>query len=34
VELEEVVVLYSGDAELWIIDHDGVPWVSMPRSKA
>jgi len=35
-ELEEVVVLYSGDAELrlWIVDHDGVPWVSMPRSKA
>ena len=35
-ELEEVVVLYSGGAELrlWIVDHDGVPWVSMPRSKA
>jgi hypothetical protein len=35
-ELEEVVVLYSGDAELrlWIVDHDAVPWVSMPRSKA
>lgn len=35
-ELEEVVVLYSGDAELrlWIVDHDGVPWVSMSRSKA
>jgi hypothetical protein len=35
-ELEEVVVLYSGDAELrlWIVDHDGVEWVSMARSKA
>lgn len=35
-ELEEVVVLHSGGAELrlWIVDHDGVPWVSMPRSKA
>jgi hypothetical protein len=35
-ELEEVVVLYSGDAELrlWVVDHEGVPWVSMPRSKA
>jgi hypothetical protein len=35
-ELEEVVVLYSGDTELrlWIVDHDGVLWVSMPRSKA
>jgi hypothetical protein len=35
-ELEEVVVLYAADAELrlWIVDHDGVEWVSMPRSKA
>ena len=35
-ELEEVVVLYTEDAELrlWIVDHDGVEWVSMPRSKA
>lgn len=35
-ELEEVVVLHAGDAELrlWIVDHDGVEWVSMPRSKA
>jgi hypothetical protein len=35
-ELEEVVVLYAGDAELrlWIVDYEGVEWVSMPRSKA
>jgi hypothetical protein len=35
-ELEEVVVLYAGDAELrlWIVDHGGAEWVSMPRSKA
>lgn len=35
-ESEEVVVLYAHDAELrlWIVDHDGVEWVSMPRSKA
>ncbi len=35
-ELEEVVVLYSGDTELrlWVVDQDGTPWVSMPRSKA
>lgn len=35
-ELEEVVVLYSGDAELrlWVVDADGVPWVSMARAKA
>ena len=35
-ELEEVVVLHAGDAELrlWIVDHEGVEWVSMPRSKA
>ena len=35
-ELEEVVVLHTPEAELrlWIVDHDGVEWVSMPRSKA
>jgi hypothetical protein len=35
-ELEEVVVLYAPDAELrlWIVDHDGVEWVSMDRAKA
>jgi len=35
-ELEEVVVLHAPDAELrlWIVDHDGAEWVSMPRSKA
>jgi len=35
-EFEEVVVLYAEDADLrlWIVDHDGVEWVSMPRSKA
>ena len=35
-ELEEVVVLYTEDAELrlWIVDHAGVGWVSMQRSKA
>ena len=35
-EFEEVVVLYSSDAELrlWVVDYDGVGWVSMPRSKA
>lgn len=35
-ELEEVVVVYSPRAELrlWVVDHEGVPWVSMPRSKA
>ena len=35
-ELEEVVVLYADDADLrlWIVDHEGVEWVSMPRSKA
>jgi hypothetical protein len=35
-ELEEVVVLHAEDAELrlWIVDHDGIEWVSMPRSKA
>ncbi len=35
-ELEEVVVLYAEDAELrlWIVDHGGIEWVSMQRSKA
>jgi hypothetical protein len=35
-ETEEVVVLYTQDAELrlWIVDHEGEEWVSMPRSKA
>jgi hypothetical protein len=35
-ELEEVVVLYTehADLRLWIVDHEGVEWVSMPRSKA
>jgi hypothetical protein len=35
-ELEEVVVLYADNADLrlWIVDHEGVEWVSMPRSKA
>ncbi len=35
-EVEEVVVLYTEDAELrlWIVDHEGAEWVSMPRSKA
>jgi hypothetical protein len=35
-ELEEVVVLYTEDADLrlWIVDHEGGEWVSMPRSKA
>lgn len=35
-ESEEVVVVYAEDAELrlWIVDHEGVEWVSMPRSKA
>jgi hypothetical protein len=35
-ELEEVVVLYTdhGDLRLWIVDSDGVEWVSMKRSKA
>lgn len=35
-ELEEVVVLYAEEAELrlWIVDHEGVEWVSMPSSKA
>ena len=35
-ELEEVVVLHADDAELrlWVVDHEGVAWVSMSRSKA
>lgn len=35
-ELQEVVVLYTehADLRLWIVDHEGVEWVSMPRSKA
>ncbi len=35
-ELEEVVVLHAPDAELrlWVVDHDGVEWVSMSRAKA
>ncbi len=35
-EFEEVVVLYTEEAELrlWIVDHGGVEWVSMARSKA
>lgn len=35
-ELEEVVVLYAEDAELrlWVVDHQGEEWVSMPREKA
>jgi hypothetical protein len=35
-ELEEVVVLYTENADLrlWVVDHDGVAWISMPRSKA
>ena len=35
-EWEEVVVLYAEDAELrlWVADHEGVAWVSMPRAKA
>jgi len=35
-ELEEVVVLYTEDADLrlWVVDHDGVEWVSMSRAKA
>ena len=35
-ELEEVVVLYTehADLRLWIVDHEGVEWVSMQRSQA
>jgi hypothetical protein len=40
-EVEEVVTLRATDARgapanlrLWIVDHDGAGWVSMPRSKA
>jgi hypothetical protein len=35
-ELEEVVVLHAGDADLrlWIVDHEGEEWISMSRAKA
>jgi hypothetical protein len=40
-ELEEVVILRAPDAQgeiqdlrLWIVDHDGAAWVTMPGSKA
>lgn len=35
-EVEEVVVLHAEEADLrlWIVDHEGVEWVSMSRSKA
>ncbi len=35
-EAEEVVVLYAPESELrlWVVDHEGVAWVSMPRGKA
>lgn len=38
-EFEEVVVLYAGESgevplRLWIVDHEGGEWVSMPRAKA
>ena len=40
-ELEEVVVVKAvdrageaADLRLWVIDHEGAPWVTMPRSKA
>ncbi len=35
-EVEEVVFLYAEESELrlWIVDHEGVEWVSMRRSKA
>ncbi len=40
-ELEEVVVVKATnqageavDLRLWVIDHEGAPWVTMPRSKA
>lgn len=35
-EAEEVVVLYAEQTglRLWIVDHEGVEWVSMPRAKA
>ncbi len=36
-ELEEVVVLRTSDGaelRLWVVDHEGMPWVTMPRSKA
>ena len=33
-EWEEVVVLHSDDAELrlWVVDHEGVAWVSTPMA--
>lgn len=35
-EVEEVVVLYTPDADLrlWIVDHEGTEWVSMRSAKA
>ncbi len=40
-ELEEVVVLRTSDERgdtrdlrLWVVDHEGTPWVTMPRWKA
>ena len=40
-ELEEVVVMHAQDRagqpaqlRLWVVDHDGASWVTMPRSKA
>jgi len=40
-ELEEVVVLRATDQRgvpqdlrLWVVDHEGAPWVTMPRWKA
>ncbi len=35
-EAEEVIVLYAGDTDLrlWVVDHEGEEWVSMPRVKA
>ena len=40
-ELEEVVVLRATDEQgapqdlrLWVVDHEGAQWVTMPRSKA
>jgi len=40
-ELEEVVVLRAPDASgairdlrLWVVDHDGAAWVTMPEAKA
>lgn len=40
-ELEEVVILRApreggdvADLRLWIVEHEGAPWVTMPRAKA